>query len=443
MKQILLLGAGLVARPLVRYLLDQPEEFQITIASRTVSKAENLIDNHPRGTAQSLNVENESALKEVISKADIVISLLPWTHHLRVANLCIELNKHLVTTSYVKPEMQALDEEAKKRGLFFLNEIGVDPGIDHMAAMKIINNVKKAGGEIVSFFSYCGGLPALENNNNPLGYKFSWSPTGVMLAATNNGRYLEDGNIVDVPGKQLFEHYWLIDAPGAGTFEAYINRDAIPYIDIYNIKSTKSMYRGTLRNIGHCESWNYFKKLGLLNQEIKFDFSKVSPRQAIADLIKSDGKDLIDDLTSFLNIPKHSITIKKLKWLGLLSDQLLPLETVSVFDMFAHVLLDKLVYDEGEVDLLVQHHEFIAEYPGNKKEKITSTMVDTGIPGGDSSMARTVSLPAAIATKLIMTGKINLTGVHIPVIPEIYEPVLAELETMDIKLIDRKFPLND
>lgn len=442
MKQILLLGAGFVARPLARYLLDQPE-VKLIIASRTVSKAERLIGNHARGTAQQLNVENKEALKEVISEADIVISLLPWVHHLKVAKLCLESKKHLITTSYVKPEMRALDKEVRQKGLLFLNEIGVDPGMDHMAAMNIIDGVNNAGGKILGFYSYCGGLPALENNNNPLGYKFSWSPVGVMLAATNNGRYLKDGKIIEVSGEQLFEHYWFKEIPGAGVFEAYVNRDALPYIDLYNIQSTKTMYRGTLRNISHCESWNYFKKLGLLNQKVTFDFRKITPRQVIANLIKSDGRDLIKDVASFLNIPEYSVTIKKLEWLGLFRDRQLPLATVSVFDMFAHVLKEKLVYSEGERDLLVQHHEFIAEYRGNKKELITSTMVDLGIRGGDSSMARTVSLPAAIATKLIINGKINLTGVHIPVVPEIYKPVLAELETLNIKFVERKFPLDN
>ncbi len=436
MNKVLVLGAGLVARPLVRYLLEKTD-VQLKVASRTVSKAEKLIENHPRGTAQQLDVTDQQALRQVISEADVVISLLPWIHHMKVANLCIELNKHMVTTSYVKPEMQALDEEAKKRGLLFLNEIGVDPGIDHMAAMKIINNVKNRGGKIVSFYSYCGGLPALQDNNNPLGYKFSWSPVGVMLAALNNGQYLKDGKVVKVPSEQLFEHYWFLDVPGAGTFEAYVNRDALPYIDLYGIHETKSMYRGTLRNIGHCETWNYFKKLGLLNQDFKVDFSKVTVKQAIAQLIGSDGKNLVQDIARKLNIPEYSVTIKKMEWLGLLSDEMVPLGEASIFDMFAHILENKLVYHEGEVDLLLQHHEFIAEYPNGKREKITSTMVDTGIPHGDTSMARTVSLPAAIATRLIVEGKIKLSGVHIPVLPEIYEPVLAELETMNIKLVER------
>ncbi|MFZ1730505.1 MAG: saccharopine dehydrogenase C-terminal domain-containing protein [Bacteroidota bacterium] len=440
MKQVLVLGAGLVARPLVRYLLDEPD-FQVTVATRTVSKAENLIDNHPRGIAMTIDVQDEAALRSAIAPADIVISLIPWIHHMKVANLCVELGKNLVTTSYVKPEMQALDAAVREKGLIFLNEIGVDPGIDHMAAMSVINRVKSEGGSISSFFSYCGGLPAHCDNNTPLGYKFSWSPVGVMLAAKNNGSYLKDGKIVNVAPEQLFEHYWLLDVPDGGTFEAYVNRDALPYLEIYGIKDAKSMYRGTLRNIGHCETWNYFKKIGLLNQEHTFDFSQTSPREVMAALVDSNGDNLLEDIARFLEVPKHSVTIKKMQWLGLFSEKKLPLKEGSVFDMFAYILENTLVYGEGEVDLLVQHHEFIAEYPDGTKRKFTSTMVDTGIPDGDSSMARTVSLPAAIATKLILKGQINLTGVQIPVLPEIYEPVLKELDTMDIRLIEREVAL--
>ncbi|MBR9974877.1 MAG: saccharopine dehydrogenase NADP-binding domain-containing protein [Bacteroidetes bacterium] len=440
MKQVLVLGAGLVARPLVRYLLNEPE-FQVTVATRTVSKAEQLIDGHPRGFAQALDVQDEAALRAAISPADIVISLVPWIHHMKVANLCVELGRNMVTTSYVKPEMQALDEAVREKGLLFLNEIGVDPGIDHMAAMSVINRVQAEGGAVTSFLSYCGGLPAHRDNNNPLGYKFSWSPVGVMLAAKNNGRYLRDGETVNVAPEQLFEHYWLLDVPGGGTFEAYVNRDALPYLDVYGIPDAKSMYRGTLRNIGHCESWNYFKKLGLLDQERNFDFRVMSPRQVMAALVDSNGDNLVEDIARYLDVPKHSVTIKKMQWLGLFDTTLLPLQEGSVFDMFAHILEHKLVYAEHEVDLLVQHHEFIAEYPGGTKKKITSTMVDTGIPDGDSSMARTVSLPAAIATKLILKGEIKLTGVHIPVLPDVYEPVLRELDTMDIRLIERETEL--
>ena len=436
MKNVLLLGAGFVARPLVRYLLEQPF-IQLTIASRTLSKAENLIEGHPQGKAYQLNIENSQKLKTFIEQADVVISLLPWIHHLTVANMCLELGKHLITTSYIKPEMNALDKEVREKGLLFLNEIGVDPGIDHMAAMRIINNVKKKGGTIQSFYSYCGGLPALQDNTNPLGYKFSWSPSGVMLAANNDGRYLKDGQIIEVPGKQLFEHYWLVDVPGAATFEAYVNRDALPYIELYGLEGVKSMYRGTLRNISHCETWNYFKKTGLLDQSKIFDFEQMTIREVIASLVNGDVQHLPEDVAAFLHIPVYSVTIKKMEWLGLFDNRKLELGQASAFDMFAGILQEKLIYEDGEVDLLVQYHEFIAQYPGGKRERITSTLVDTGIPGGDSSMARTVSLPAAIATRLLLEGKLDVSGVHLPVLPEIYEPVLEELERLDIKLTEK------
>jgi saccharopine dehydrogenase-like NADP-dependent oxidoreductase len=441
LKTILVLGAGFVTRPLVAYLLDQPDT-RVTMATRTVEKARKVIDGHPNGTAVQLNVEDQAALDPVIQTADIVISLLPWTYHLDVAKRCIAHKKHLVTTSYVKPEMAALDAEAKALGLLFLNEIGVDPGIDHMAAMQVIDGVKAGGGDIERFYSYCGGLPTLSCNDNPFGYKFSWSPSGVLLAAMNDGRYLKDGEVVNISSEGLFEHYWLVDVPGAGTFEAYVNRDALPYMDIYGIGSARDMYRGTLRNISHCESWNYFKKLGLLNRERTFDFNTTSPRAVMSALVGGDGKDIALDLAAFLGIPPYAVAIKKLGWLGLLSEKKLPLNTATPFDMFAHVLEKKLVYAPGETDLLVQHHEFDAAYPDGRREKITATMVDTGISGGDTAMSRTVGLPAAIGTRLLMENKIPLTGVHRPVVPEIYRPVLAELSAMGIRLEESRSALD-
>lgn len=264
-----------------------------------------------------------------------------------------------------------------------------------------------------------------------------------MLAATNDGRYLKDGRTIEVPGTDLFAHYWLIDIPGAGAFEAYVNRDALPYREIYGIQTVRDMYRGTLRNIGYCETWDFFKKLGLLNQQMKFDFSEVSPRQVITNIINGKGQALEKEVAAYLKIPEFSLTIKKLEWLGLFSDEKLDLGIRSVFEMFAHTLQRKLVYTEGETDLLVQHHEFTAEYPDRKRERITATLVETGIPGGDTSMARTVGLPVGIATRLIAEGKIDLTGVHIPVLPQIYDPVMAELKTMNIAFTECRTRLTD
>jgi saccharopine dehydrogenase-like NADP-dependent oxidoreductase len=441
MKQILILGAGLVARPAVRYLLEKGG-VQVILADQAVEKAEAIIDGHTNGRAVHLDVADAEALDRQVSKADIVVSLLPWTLHPRIAAICLAHGTHMITASYVKEEMQALDARAKEKGLTFLNEVGVDPGLDHMSAMQIIDTVQGDGGRIDSFFSYCGGLPALENNNNPLGYKFSWSPEGAMLAATNDGRYKEHGRVIDVPGEELFRHYWLKSVPGAGVFEAYVNRDALPYLEIYGIQDAAGMYRGTLRNIGYCETWNFIKQLGLLNQQMKFDFDELTPREVIANIVNCRAEDIRKGVATYLNIPEYSLTLKKLEWLGLLSDRRLKIGTASVFDMFAHTLKHRLVYDDGEMDLLVMHHEFEAIYPDLPRQRIQSTLIDCGIPDGDSSMSRTVGYPVGIAAGLLAEGEITLTGVLRPVHPQIYEPILAQCSRLGIRFNERRSDLD-
>ena len=441
MKQILILGAGLVARPAVRYLLEKGG-LKVVLADQAMEKAEAIIGGHANGKAVHMDIKDETMLAQHISKADIVVSLLPWTLHPVIASLCLVHGKHMVTASYVKDEMQAMDRDARDKGLIFLNEVGVDPGIDHMSAMQIIDTVRREGGHIDSFFSYCGGLPALESNNNPLGYKFSWSPEGAMLAATNDGRYKEHGKVIDVPGDELFKHYWLKSVPGAGVFEAYVNRDALPYLEIYGIEDAAGMYRGTLRNVGYCETWDFIKQLGLLNHKMKFDFDEVTPREVLANIVNCRGKNVRAGVAAYLGIPEHSLTLKKLEWLGLLSDRKLKIGTASVFEMFAHTLKHRLVYDEGEMDLLVMHHEFEATYPDLPRQRIQSTLIDCGIPGGDSSMSRTVGYPVGIAAGLLAKGKITLAGVLRPVHPQIYEPILRECQRLGIRFEERRSDLD-
>ncbi|WP_319409156.1 saccharopine dehydrogenase C-terminal domain-containing protein [uncultured Desulfosarcina sp.] len=441
MKQLLILGAGLVARPAVRYLLEKGG-LQVVLADQQVDKAEAIIAGHPNGRAVRMDAKDETLLARQIAQSDVVVSLLPWTLHPVIARLCLTHGKHMITASYVKDEMQALDTPAREKGLIFLNEVGVDPGLDHMSAMQVIDAVRRDGGRIDSFFSYCGGLPALESNNNPLGYKFSWSPEGAMLAATNDGRYKEHGKVIEVPGDQLFKHYWLKSVPGAGVFEAYVNRDALPYLNIYGIDDAAGMYRGTLRNIGYCETWDFIKQLGLLNRKMMFNFDEVTPREVLANIVNCPGKDLRTGISKYLKIPEYSLTLKKLEWLGLLSDRKLKIGTASVFDMFAHTLKNRLVYDEGEMDLLVMHHEFEAIYPDQPRQRIQSTLIDCGIPGGDSSMSRTVGYPVGIAAGLVAEGKIAQTGVLRPVHPEIYEPILAECRRLGICFKERRSDLD-
>jgi len=431
MKNVLVLGAGMVSRPLVRYLLDQ-DDFAVTMASRTVCKAERIIDGHPNGKALSLDVSSDVQLERLVSETDLAVSLLPYNYHVKVAKLCIKHKKQMVTTSYVSDEMKALDDKAKDAGILILNECGLDPGIDHMSAMRIIHDVEEKSGKVVSFRSTTGALPSYEANNNPFGYKFSWAPRGVLLASKNPSKWLQDGKIVSYPGEQLFENYSIQDVPSVGSFENYPNRDSVPYKDIYGLKDAKTVYRGTFRMTGWCETMRKIVALGWLSEEPLKGFSGKTYGDLTRHLIgaKPDD-DLAITTAKFLGIETYATVIKRLEWLELFSDKKLPEDKDNPLDYLNVLTLSKMLLGKDERDMIVMHHEFIAEYP-SKKEYITSTLLDYGIPNSDSSIARTVALPAAIAVKMILHGAIGITGVHIPVIPEIYNPILDELEGLNI-----------
>ncbi|MGD2087906.1 MAG: saccharopine dehydrogenase C-terminal domain-containing protein [Candidatus Aminicenantes bacterium] len=439
-KKILVFGAGLVSRPGVRYLLSN-KNLIVTVASRTVSKAEKLVEGFDNGIAKQILVDNAAAVEELIKENDIIISLLPWVHHLKVANLCLKHNKHMATTSYVSEGMKKLDEEAKSKGLLFLNEIGVDPGIDHMSAMKIIDQVHEEGGKILHFYSYCGGLPAPEDNDNPYGYKFSWSPKGVVLASGNPARYLENGKIVEIEGKDLFLNKRLDEIEGLGTFEVYPNRDSMPYQDLYGLKDAQTVMRGTYRNIGWCDTLKKIVDLGLIDETPKANLKGITYKQMMAALVgASESDDVTAKTAAKVGLAKDDEVIKRLEWLGLFSDEPVP-DYDNHLDILSERLQEKLYYKEGERDMLILRHKFIVENKDKSRDMITSTMVDFGIPNGDTSMARTVSLPLAIGVKLMAEGKINLTGVQIATKKEIYEPVLAELEKLNIKMVEKRVPV--
>jgi len=365
--------------------------------------------------------------------------LLPYTYHVKAAKVAIKHKKTFCTTSYISDEMKALDEEARKAGVLILNECGVDPGIDHMSAMKIIDEVHNNNGKIVSFTSFTGGLPAPDANDNPFGYKLSWSPRGVLLAGRNDAHFLRDGKEVRIKGADLFQNCEPMEVPGMGTFEGYPNRDSMSYIDIYNIQETKTMLRGTFRNTGWCETLDKIADLGLLDIEERF-LSGVTYAGLMRELTSAGDGDLKEAIAEFCKIDPDSEIISRLEWLGLLNEKEIDAKVNTRLDAVCALFEEKLNYAPGERDMLVMHHEFIAEYP-DKKQKITSTMIDYGIPNGDSSMSRTVALPVAIASRMILEGKINLTGVHRPIIPEIYEPILEELATLDISLEEHTFDL--
>jgi saccharopine dehydrogenase (NADP+, L-glutamate forming)/spermidine synthase len=429
---VLVLGAGLVSKPLVNYLLDHPN-YSVTMASRTVSKAERIINGNKFGTAVSFNVKDDNLLEKLVSESDITVSLLPYAYHVKVAKFCIKYKKHLITTSYVSNEMKSLDKEAKDAGVILLNECGLDPGIDHMSAMKIIHDVESKSGKILSFRSTTGALPSFEANNNPFGYKFSWSPRGVLLASKNSAKWLEDGKEIVVTGEQLFENYTLQDVPGIGTFENYPNRDSTPYKKIYGLNNAETVYRGTFRMAGWCETLRKIVLLGWLSDKSLNGFRGKTYGDLTRFLIGAKENDnLIKETSKFLNLATYSTVIKRLEWLGLFSNKNLPEDKDNPLDYLNVLTLKKMPLGKKERDMIVMHHEFIAKYP-SKKEYITSTLFSRGVPLGDSAISRTVALPAAIAVKMILNKQIDKTGVYIPVIPEIYNPILNELYEMGIR----------
>jgi saccharopine dehydrogenase-like NADP-dependent oxidoreductase len=426
----------MVSRPMIQYLFDQPD-YQVIMASRTVSKAEQMIGGHPQGEAFSLDVNDDKKVEEFVSRADIVVSLLPYTYHVKVAEMCIRHKKQMVTTSYVSDTMRALDKKAKDAGVLILNECGLDPGIDHMSAMRIIHDVEKKKGKVVSFRSTTGALPSLEANNNPFGYKFSWSPRGVLLASRNAAKWLENGKEMSIPGEQLFENYYLQDVKGVGTFENYPNRNSVSYKDIYGLKDATTVYRGTFRMTGWCETIRAIVALGWLSEEPPKSFTGKTYGDLTRQLIGAKPNDNLPVTTAFyLGLKPYSAIIKRLEWLGLFGNEPLPKDKNNPLDYLNVLTLQKMSMGDHERDMVVMHHEFIAEYT-SKKEYVTSTLVDYGIPDGDTSVARTVALPAAIAVKMILKKEIIITGVHIPVIPEIYNPILDELEEIGIKFVEK------
>jgi saccharopine dehydrogenase-like NADP-dependent oxidoreductase len=432
----LVLGAGLVSKPLVRYLLDNTD-YLVVMASRTLSKVEKIVGNHPRGIALELDISDEDQLDRLVSESDLTVSLLPYEYHVKIAKLCLKYKRHLVTTSYVSDEMKSLDKEAKKIGVLLLNECGLDPGIDHMSAMKIIHEVEKKGGIVKSFKSSTGALPAHEVNNNPFGYKFSWAPRGVLLASKNPSKWLENGKIKEFPGEQLFENYYIQDVSDIGSFENYPNRNSVPYKEIYGLKDAITVYRGTFRMTGWCETMRKIVALGWLSEKPFKNYMVITYADITRKLVEAKPKDdLVEVTAKFLGLTTYSTVIKRLEWLGLFSNEILPSDKNNPLDYLNVLTLKKMSLGENERDMIIMHHEFIVEYP-NKKEYLTSTLVDYGIVGGDSSIARTVSSPAAIAVKMILEGKIKLSGVYIPVNPKIYNPILDELEGIGIKFKEK------
>lgn len=429
MKKVLVLGAGLVAGPLVRHLL-HAGDVQVTVAARRLERAQAVIRAHPRGTAVAADAGDRELLRGLIAGADLCVSLLPPAHHTTVAQLALEARKHFLTTSYASDTMRELDGQARAAGLTFLSEVGLDPGIDHMSALRIIHRITAQGGTVVSFRSYCGGLPSLEDNTNPWGYKFSWSPRGVVLAGRNSARYLEGGEEREIPGERLFAHHWPVEVIGFGELEGYYNRDSLPYIDTYGLTGVREMFRATLRYPGWCFTMQKLADLGY------FDLGELTdPPATYAALTRRLAGLPTDEvlgvgLARLLRVDPRSETMRRLNWLGLLDETPIGWPAGlprSPLDALAVLMLSKMAFVPGERDLVIMQHEIGAEYPTGRCEQIVSTFMAVGDPGGDSAMARTVGLPAAIAAGMILDGRIAERGVLLPVAKAVYDPVLDEL----------------
>ena len=441
MKRILVLGAGFVSKPLVDYFIEKCG-YSVVIATRTVSKAESIIDGRSAGYSISWIIDDLGKLDNLVKESDLVVSLIPPALHIPVAETCIRQGIDLVTTSYLSQEMLELHEKAQEREVLILNEIGEDPGIDHMGAKKMIDEIKEVGGKVTAITSYGAGLPSFESNRNPFGYKFSWSPRGVMLAAQTPAAYMIRGERVDVSGDKLFEYHWLVDIDGIGTFETYPNRDSTIYLKYFELEQDVSLYRGLLRYMGYCNTMRNIIKLNLLEATKKRSFEGVTYLKFMASLIGVvSADDTADEVARYLDVESNDDVMKRLRWLGLFDDSLIQVEEGTNVDVLVDLMIRKMSYAAGEKDMIIVHNEIVADFEGGAEMHISSMVVE-GIPNGDSAMSRAVSLPAAIASKLILEEKITIKGVQIPTVKEIYEPVLEELAEFGFEFEHRRKQLN-
>ena len=436
MKNILVIGAGRTSSSLINYLLEKSAEsdWTITVADQSLQLAEQKTANHPRAKAVMFNVLDEEQRTILISKADIVVSLLPETFHIHVVKDCIKFRANLVTASYVSPQMDSFDQEVKDTGLVFLNEMGLDPGIDHMDTMRLLSKVEDKGGKLISLISYGGGLIDPECDNNPWGYKITWNPMNVVTAGMASARYVKNGKLKIVPYSRLFRDVRLVNVPGLGEFEAYPNRDSIKYRRIYSIPEIPNVFRGSMRKIGFCKAWNALVQIGLTdNRYLVPDSDKFKYKEWLSFYLdKKNGTSTKQALVNFLNEPEESDIIKKIEWLGLLGDEKIKVNDVSPAEILLELLKLKWVFEKKDKDMVILQTEVEYEL-GNKIEKIISSLVVYGKPGFNTAMSATVGLPLGIGANLILNNKVKEKGVIIPIHQDIYEPAMKELSELGIK----------
>ncbi|OSX62552.1 hypothetical protein POSPLADRAFT_1180683 [Postia placenta MAD-698-R-SB12] len=443
LKKVLLLGSGLVARPAAEYVVRDPSN-SLTIACRTLATAQGLSADLPRTAAIALDASSTLELEKAVAEHDLVISLIPYVHHAAVIKAAIKGKTHVVTTSYVSPAMRELDEAAKEAGIVVMNEIGLDPGVDHLYAVKTIDEVHAKGGKIKQFLSYCGGLPAPECCGNPLGYKFSWSARGALLALLNSASYVANGQQVDINGKDLMGHAKSYFISPAYAFVAYPNRNSVPFREFYRIPEAETVVRGTLRYQGFPEFVKALVELGWMDQEKKEWLTEgLTWAEVMQKTIGASGASesaliaRVNELCSFPDESEAHRIISGLKWIGLFSTEKVKPRDGNLLDTLCAQLETLMKYEEGERDLVMLQHKFIVEWADGKQDTITSTLEAYGDPSGHSAMALYVGVPCGVAVQLVLDGVFSKPGVHAPYTKEICDPIRERLEQEGLYMIEK------
>jgi saccharopine dehydrogenase-like NADP-dependent oxidoreductase len=420
MNRILILGAG---------------------RSSSENFAREKIKHSSRGRAIRFDINEDASSRSAVEWADIVISLMPAHLHILVAKLCLVFGKHLLNASYVSPEMKSFHEDALAKGLLFLNECGLDPGIDHMSAMQVIDTIKTKGGKLESFESFTGGLIAPETDpDNPWRYKFTWNPRNVVMAGQGTAKFLQDGAFKYIPYQQLFRRITSVSVPGYGEYEGYANRDSLKYLETYGLQGIRTMLRGTLRNKGYCGAWNVLVQLGCCDDTFMLEnVEGMTHRSFINSFVDNPAAGSVEEkISTLFGFTSMSEEMKRLRWSGLFSDDVVGLKQGTPAQILEHILLKKWKLVDGDKDFIVMWHRFLYDLNGEKKE-IQSYLTATGEDETETAMAKTVGLPLAIAADLLTQGRISSRGVVIPTVKEIYEPVLEELRKFDIRFTELEY----
>ena len=437
MRTILIIGAGKSTAYLVKYLLEksEAEQLQVILADKNIEFAAKLINQHPHGKAIAFDVFDEQQRTEEIQKADVVVSMLPARFHIEVAKDCLRLSKNMVTASYVSNEMQALHKDAEAKGLLFLNEMGVDPGIDHMSAMAVIDRIKASGGEMLLFESFTGGLVAPESDDNLWNYKFTWNPRNVVTAGQGGAaKFLQEGKFKYIPYHRLFRRTEFLEVDGYGRFEAYANRDSLKYQNIYGLNAIQTLYRGTIRRVGFGKAWQIFIMLGMTDDSYTIEDSEhMSYRDFVNSFLPYSHSDSVElKLRHQLKIDQDDIIWEKLEELDLFNhNKKVELKNATPAQILQKILMDSWTLKQEDKDMIVMYHKFGYELNG-KKYQIDATMVCKGDNQTYTAMAKTVGLPVAIGTLKLLNNEFNLKGVQTPIKKAIYKPILNELEDFDI-----------